>query len=157
MAVEIERKFLVKKATWNAIEKGKGNYYRQGYMAKETNQTIRVRVTEETGYLTIKGPTTGISRPEYEYKIPKQDAEEMLNIFCNNIVCKIRYKIEFANKLWEVDEFMNDNEGLIVAEIELRDENEKFDLPDWVEKEVTGEKRYNNSKLAVNPYKNWVA
>lgn len=155
MGVEIEKKFLVKKDVWDKI-KLLGKLYRQGYLLREEGKTIRIRLIEgDKGFITIKGRTTGFSRPEYEYPIPQKDAEELLDRFCDAIVSKKRSTIEVEGKLWEVDEFTEDNEGLIVAELELDDESETFSLPEWVDKEVTDDARYYNSQLSVNPYKNW--
>lgn len=155
MGVEIERKFLVKKDLWNKVKQG-GTLYRQGYMLREENKTIRVRlIVGDKGYITIKGKSEGFSRHEYEYAIPEKDAEELLGNFCDAVVSKKRYKINIEDKLWEVDEFLGDNEGLIMAELELKDEAEAFTLPEWIDTEVTGDKRYYNSELSVNPFKNW--
>src|SRR6478609_11073459 len=136
MGVETEKKFLVKKELWNKV-KQHGTLYRQGYMLREEDKTIRVRLIEgDKGYITIKGSVKGFSRPEYEYPIPEIDAEALLSNFCNAIVSKRRYKIKINGKLWEVDEFLEENEGLIVAEIELKDESETFNLPGWIDTEV---------------------
>jgi CYTH domain-containing protein len=155
MGVEIERKFLVKKEKWGLIVKEEKSFYRQGYIVSDPEKTIRVRLTDSTGYLTIKGLTVGAARPEFEYPIPKEEAQQLLDNFCESELSKIRYFITYDNKLWEVDEFLGSNEGLIVAEIELTGENESFSLPDWIDKEVTNDKKYSNSNLAINPYKNW--
>jgi CYTH domain-containing protein len=155
MGVEIERKFLVKKEKWSQVIKEEKSLFRQGYILSDPEKTIRVRLTDTAGYLTIKGLTIGASRPEYEYTIPKADAQELLDNFCDSEISKIRYFITHDNKLWEVDEFLGKNEGLIVAEIELTDEHEPFSLPDWVDIEVTHEKKYSNSNLAIKPYKSW--
>src|SRR4051794_10421488 len=155
MGVETEKKFLVKKDLWNKVKKG-GTLYRQGYMLREENKTIRIRLIEgDQGYITIKGKAKGFSRPEYEYPIPGKDAEELLQNFCDAVVSKRRYKINIEGKLWEVDEFLGDNEGLIVAELELDNETEQFNLPEWIATEVSGDQRYYNSELSVNPFKNW--
>lgn len=155
MGVEIEKKFLIKKDLWEKV-KADGTLYRQGYMLKDADKTIRIRTIEnDNGYITIKGKTKGFSRPEYEYSIPLQEAEELLEKFCEAIVEKKRYKVKVAGKLWEVDEFLGDNEGLLLAELELKNETETFDLPEWIDKEVTNDQRYYNSQLSVNPYKNW--
>jgi CYTH domain-containing protein len=155
MGVEIERKFLVKKEKWSQVIKEEKSLFRQGYIVSDPEKTIRVRLTDTAGYLTIKGLTIGASRPEYEYIIPKEDAQQLLDNFCESEIRKIRYFITHDNKLWEVDEFLGKNEGLIVAEIELTDEHEPFSLPDWIDIEVTHEKKYSNSNLAINPYKSW--
>lgn len=155
MGIEIERKFLVNKEKWRQVIKEEKSLFRQGYIISDREKTIRVRLTDKEGFLTIKGPAVGLSRPEYEYGIPKDDAQQLLDNFCGSEVSKIRYFVPHANKLWEVDEFLGHNEGLIVAEIELASEDESFALPDWVDKEVTDEKKYSNSNLAINPYRNW--
>ncbi|MBP6732337.1 MAG: CYTH domain-containing protein [Chitinophagales bacterium] len=156
MPLEIERKFLVDKAKWLALDKPKPAFFRQGYLLTDPLKTIRVRQTDDAGFITIKGLSVGATREEFEYKIPKAEAGELLDKFAVAGLTKHRYKIEFKNKLWEVDEFLGDNQGLIVAEIELVSETEKFELPDWITREVTAEQKYYNSNLSVNPFKNWV-
>ena len=155
MGIEIERKFLVHKDKWDSLTKPKKDFYRQGYLFSDSNKTIRVRQTNDKGYITIKGSVIGLSRPEFEYEIPKADAEELLNQFSVSELIKVRYKILFKNKIWEVDEFLGDNLGLIVAEIELKHENEQFEMPDWIANEVTGIKKYYNSILAIFPFSKW--
>jgi adenylate cyclase len=155
MGQEIERKFLVNHNKWKQIIKPKGQLYRQGYLLTDPNKTIRVRYTEEKGYLTIKGRSLGITRPEFEYEIPLDEAKELLDKFAASELSKIRYLIEFENKKWEVDEFLGENKGLIVAEIELESETEVFHNPDWIATEVTGEDKYYNSNLTIQPFKNW--
>ena len=155
MAQEIERKYLVDRKKWQALTKPAGQLYRQGYLLTDPQKTIRVRLTEASGFLTIKGATKGATRPEYEYEIPVKDAKELLDNFSDAELTKTRYKVTYKNKLWEVDEFLDDNEGLIVAEIELKSEGELFDVPDWIGKEVTGEEKYYNANLVLNPYQNW--
>jgi CYTH domain-containing protein len=155
MGLEIERKFLVNNEKWNSIEKPKKNLFRQGYILTDPNKTIRVRLTDLKGYLTIKGLTVGATRPEFEYEIPPEEAEQLLNNFSISDLKKIRYEIIFKDKLWEVDEFLGDNLGLIVAEIELKSESEFFELPDWIDREVSGEEKYYNSNLSINPFVKW--
>jgi adenylate cyclase len=155
MGIEIERKFLVKKEKWAQVIKEEKSLFRQGYIVSDPAKTIRVRLADSTGYLTIKGLSVGASRSEYEYAIPKEDAQQLLDNFCESELSKIRHFITHDGKLWEVDVFLGNNEGLIVAEIELADENDPFSLPDWIDIEVTSEKKYSNSNLAINPYKNW--
>jgi len=155
MGIEIERKFLVNKEKWGQVIKHESSSYRQGYIVTDPEKTIRVRLTDKSGYITIKGCTVGAARPEFEYSIPKEDAVQLLDNFCSSELSKVRYFITYDNKLWEVDEFAGQNEGLIVAEIELSSEEEAFSLPPWVAQEVTGDKRYSNSNLSVNPYRNW--
>lgn len=155
MAIEIERKFLVNKERWNKQNKGNGIFYRQGYILTDPAKTIRVRVGAGKGFLTIKGASVGAARPEYEYEIPVSDALEIMDKFCDADVSKTRYKINYRGKIWEVDEFSGNNEGLILAEIELEDESETFDLPDWIGEEVTEQEQYYNSNLSVKPFKSW--
>jgi CYTH domain-containing protein len=155
MGIEIERKFLVNKEKWDQVTKEKKSLYRQGYIVSDPEKTIRVRLTDAAAFLTIKGLSVGASRPEFEYSIPVEEAQQLLDGFCDSVVSKIRYFIHHDNKLWEVDEFLGDNEGLIIAEIELESEDESFSLPDWVGKEVTSEKKYSNSNLARRPYREW--
>lgn len=155
MGKEIERKYLVDFKKWQKIEKRPGHYYRQGYLLTDPQKTIRVRLTDKKGYLTIKGISVGATRLEYEYEIPITEAKELLDNFSISELSKIRYNIEFKSKIWEVDEFLGDNVGLFIAEIELISEDEIIELPEWVLNEVTGEEKYYNSNLTINPFKNW--
>jgi adenylate cyclase len=155
MGLEIERKFLVDHEKWRQVVKPAGTHYRQGYLLNDDRRTIRVRVTDEQGFITLKGATTGITRKEYEYKIPVEDGNELLDGFARSEIEKIRYRIDFAGKLWEVDEFLGDNEGLIMAEIELENETEEFEKPGWVTMEVSDDERYYNSYLSTHPFKKW--
>ncbi len=154
MATEIERKFLVKSSEWKQL--GAKKFYRQGYLVISENLTIRIRTIEDQGILTIKGKRENFSRPEFEYQIPFEDASEMMRSMCEKpIIEKYRTKIKINNFVWEVDEFIGDNQGLIIAEIELKDENEMISLPDWIGEEVTFNPRYTNSYLVNHPFKNW--
>jgi adenylate cyclase len=155
MGIEIERKFLVHMELWNAVAKPVGRMFRQGYLVKNPRKTIRVRLTDSTAYLTIKGPTVGTTRQEFEYEIPRNEAEQLLEQFAISELQKIRYNIMYKEKLWEVDVFLGDNLGLIIAEIELNSESEPFNLPPWIDREVTGEKKYYNSNLAKRPFLRW--
>jgi adenylate cyclase len=155
MGVEIERKFLVDFEKWGQIDKPEGTHYRQGYLLSNEKETIRVRISDKEGFLNLKSKISQLSRKEYEYKISLQDGIEILDTFTKYGTEKTRYKIPVAGKTWEVDVFAGDNEGLIVAEIELESEDEKFGKPDWATKEVTDDGRYTNSSLSINPYKNW--
>jgi adenylate cyclase len=157
MGVEIERKFLVDHEKWERLIKPAGTHYRQGYLLDDARRTLRVRSAGEQGFITIKGTTTGITRKEFEYKIPVNEAIELITNFAETEVEKTRYRITVAGKLWEVDEFWGDNSGLIMAEIELTNENEEFEKPVWVTSEVSSDDRYYNSNLSKNPYKNWKA
>jgi CYTH domain-containing protein len=155
MGVEIERKFLVDHEKWGRLEKPDYIHYRQGYLLSNGKETIRVRISDKEGFLNLKSKISQMSRKEYEYKIPLQDGIEILKAFTDRGTEKVRYKIFFAGKIWEVDVFMGDNKGLIVAEIELESEDEKFEKPDWVTKEVTDDGKYTNSNLSIHPYNNW--
>lgn len=152
MKQEIERKFLVNGDSWRAIA-GAGLSCRQGYISTESSSaTVRVRVLGKQGFLTIKGPTKGISRPEIEYEIPADEAEYMLEHFCDGgSVSKIRYILICAGSRWELDEFFGANEGLVMAEIELVSEEQPFESPDWLGKEVSFDQRYTNAALARSP------
>ncbi|MCO5248233.1 MAG: CYTH domain-containing protein [Chitinophagales bacterium] len=156
MGKEIERKFLVHHEKWSLTEKPQGENYRQGYLQMDMEKAIRVRQTPDKAFITIKGKSFGFTRSEYEYEIPYQDAEELLDQFAITELKKIRYKINVGDKIWEVDEFLGGNEGLIVAEIELKSEDEDFIRPEWIGKEVTMDDRYLNMNLAMNPYSTWL-
>lgn len=155
MPTEIERKFLLKKEEWQELEKPHGELIKQGYLVTDPKKTIRVRQTSNKGFLTIKGISVGATRAEYEYEIPFEETKELLDQFAVSELSKIRYKIIFENHLWEIDEFLGENQGLIVAEIELKSEDENFCIPDWIDVEVTEKEKYYNSNLTQNPYKNW--
>ncbi|MBO5799404.1 MAG: CYTH domain-containing protein [Paludibacteraceae bacterium] len=153
MATEIERKFLLKDDSWK-MESDGGVHYAQGYL-NETGNTVRVRVAGDKGFLTVKSKSKGISRLEFEYEIPKEDALQMMELSQTPIVEKFRHKIRRGKHCWEIDEFMGENEGLVIAEIELESEDEPFERPEWLGEEVSGIKRFYNSHLAKKPYKYW--
>ncbi|HEY8402598.1 MAG TPA: CYTH domain-containing protein [Cytophagaceae bacterium] len=154
MAIEIERKFLVLNDTYKS--KGEKSYYKQGYLVSDETKTVRVRIADEKAYLTIKSKPVGTARAEYDYEIPVSDAQYMLDHLCEKpLVEKYRYKLQVQDLVWEVDEFLGDNEGLVVAEVELSREDQAIELPEWVGREVTGEVRYYNSQLIKKPYKSW--
>lgn len=157
MAKEIERKFLVNPAIAAVLKKKhKGKAIKQGYIATADNTAVRVRVSENQAYLTVKGENTGISRVEFEYEIPLRDAEYMLTELCTDgVVKKTRYPVKYGGHLWEIDVFHGNNNGLVVAEIELQSEDEFFPKPDWIKKEVSNDSRYYNSNLLKHPYKAW--
>lgn len=155
MGKEIERKFLVDKGKWEILDKPQGEALRQGYLLLNPEKTIRVRLSSQAAFLTIKGITTGATRMEYEYEIPQTEASELLNNFSVSSLSKIRYKIKNGDKTWEVDVFEGENAGLIIAEIELNHEHEKFPIPEWVGQEVTNEAKYYNSNLTTLPYNKW--
>lgn len=153
MALEIERKFLVKEGAWR---NEKGTKYRQGYLNSAKERTVRVRIIDGKGYLTIKGISRGAVREEYEYDIPKAEAEAMLNNLCEKpLIEKLRYKIKFQGLVWEVDEFFGENQGLIIAEVELESEDQTVNIPEWVGEEVTGDPKYFNANLIHHPYSRW--
>ncbi|MBW4576397.1 MAG: CYTH domain-containing protein [Aphanothece sp. CMT-3BRIN-NPC111] len=154
MAIEIERKFLVKGDRWRSL--ATGILYRQGYIATQKGTTVRIRLVGEQGYITIKGKSVGISRAEYEYPIPAEDAQEMLDNLCEHpLIEKTRYKIKLAGLIWEIDEFAGENQGLIIAEVEITDENQNVELPEWIEREVSDDPRYFNVNLAKHPFQQW--
>ncbi|HNY01008.1 MAG TPA: CYTH domain-containing protein [Bacteroidales bacterium] len=153
--LEIERKFLVNKELWQATRRSAGELYTQAYLHREAGLTIRVRVVGTTGYLTIKGPQEGCSRPEFEYAVPAEDAEEIIRLFGGSCIRKIRTRIPAGSHTWEVDEFLEENSGLVVAEIELTHPDEAFERPAWLGEEVTHDWRYSNSELSVRPYQRW--
>jgi adenylate cyclase len=154
MANEIERKFLVRGDAWR--EQGTPERFRQGYLRTAGPATVRVRIAGDRGFLTIKGPTSGMTRSEYEYPIPLADAEALLDTLCARPqIEKLRTRIPSGAHTWEVDEFLGDNAGLVVAEIELRSEDEAFDRPAWLGEEVTADPRYRNAALAQRPYRRW--
>jgi adenylate cyclase len=154
MGKEIERKFLVKGDSWRSLAEGVP--YRQGYLNTEKLRTVRVRTVGSEGFLTIKGITVGATRLEYEYKIPAGDANEILTGLCEKpLIEKNRYTIPQGEFNWEIDEFFGDNEGLIVAEIELKEEKQAFERPEWIGEEVTGDPRYFNSNLTAHPFTKW--
>lgn len=155
MGKEIERKFLVNGDGWRGL--AKGLFYRQGYLSSVKNRIVRVRaIGDDRAWLTVKGPATGIARDEFEYEIPRADADYMLDALAEKpLIEKMRYKIPCGGFVWEIDEFAGDNTGLVLAEIELRSEDQNFPRPAWLGREVSGDPRYFNSSLIKNPYKNW--
>ena len=153
MASEIERKFLVTGQDWRS---GDATGYRQGYLSLDKERSVRVRVTAEAAQLTVKGVTEGATRKEFEYEIPLDDAREMLATLClRPLIEKRRYRIRYGGLVWEVDEFYGDNAGLVVAEVELEHEDQRFDRPAWLGQEVTGDPRYYNANLVQHPYSTW--
>lgn len=157
MKKEIERKFLVKGA-FKSLAKASVHIC-QGYLNSAPERTVRVRVKDGEGYITVKGAgdSSGVSRFEWEQRISPDDAIELLRLCEPGIIDKTRYLVEYGCHVFEVDEFHGDNDGLVVAEIELSDENEAFGRPEWLGREVTGDSRYYNSMLMKHPYKDWRA
>ncbi|MBD2387051.1 CYTH domain-containing protein [Cylindrospermum sp. FACHB-282] len=154
MAKEIERKFLVKDDSWRNLAEGK--VYCQGYIPTQKGATVRVRIVGNQAYLTIKGPSVKYSRSEFEYPIPIADAEEMLDTLCSRpLIEKIRYRVEYGGLIWEIDEFDGVNKGLIIAEVELSDEQQQIELPIWIGEEVSDDPKYFNSNLVKHPFSQW--
>jgi CYTH domain-containing protein len=154
MAQEIERKFLVQGDAWR--EGAQHVLIRQGYLNADGARTVRVRTKGDHAYVTIKGPQVAYTRAEYEYEIPFADADEILDHLCMRpLIEKRRHLVHHAGMVWEVDEFLNENAGLIVAEIEMQDASQHIELPAWVEQEVTGDFRYTNSNLVKRPFTTW--
>ena len=154
MGVEIERKFLVVGDGWR--EGAVGTSYRQGYIRTQGQATVRVRVAGQTGYLTLKGPTEGLSRLEFEYEIPVTDADQLLKSLCDRpLIEKTRYRIDHQGLLWEIDEFKGDNQGLILAEVELETPDQVINPPPWIGQDVSHDSRYFNAYLAQSPFSSW--
>ncbi|HKK04152.1 MAG TPA: CYTH domain-containing protein [Gammaproteobacteria bacterium] len=156
MATEIERKFLVSSAEWKGD--AVGHRLQQGYLSLDKARTIRVRVAEERAWINIKGLTRGITRSEFEYPVPLEDARRMLDELCiRPVIDKTRYLIPCGRHRWEVDEFHGRNAGLVIAEIELAREDEDFERPHWLGEEVSGDPRYFNASLVTRPFLDWAA
>jgi adenylate cyclase len=154
MGTEIERKFLVRGDAWRSL--AKGTRYRQGYLNSAQERTVRLRTAEDRAFLTIKGISAGATRAEYEYPIPLEDGNAMLDTLVEKpIIEKTRYKIQREGLTWEVDEFYGENQGLIVAEVELASEDQAIVKPEWVGIEVTGDPRFYNANLIRHPYTRW--
>ena len=154
MPVEIERKFLVNTIPSQQIHRSKK--VKQGYMVNDQHQVVRVRSMDNDHFLTIKSNSKGLSRLEFEYQIPKEDAVDMFEHLCGpGIIEKTRHYIKTPNHTWEIDEFHGRNQGLVVAEIELESEYEQFDIPEWIGEEVSDDPRYYNMNLMANPYDVW--
>ena len=153
MAKEIERKFLIDAEKW--AKQGNPVEMCQGYLAINGDKIIRVRIAGNNAFITIKGNLQGISRDEFEYEIPVDDARQLMNLCEGNPVEKTRYNYLFAGKMWEIDLFHGANNGLIVAEIELNSEDEPFEKPSWIGEEVSTESKYYNFNLSQNPFTNW--
>lgn len=153
---EIERKFLVLSEAFKK-EAQTTTRITQGYLSTDPERTVRVRLKGKTGYLTIKGKSnaSGTTRVEVEEEITFAKAETLLSLCLPGVIDKTRYEVSLGNHLWEIDEFYGDNQDLIVAEIELSDEDESFEKPNWLGAEVTGDKKYYNSQLSTHPYQQW--
>jgi adenylate cyclase len=155
MGLEIERRFLVKNDGWRK-RAGRGARIRQGYIAIGDAASVRVRIKGKSkATLTIKSRTAELRRSEFEYAIPYKDAAALLSLCVSSIIEKVRYRVRLRHLTWEVDVFEGQNEGLIIAEIELRHEKEPLQLPEWLGQEITSQGRYSNTSLAVSPYSSW--
>ncbi|RLK50292.1 adenylate cyclase [Alkalispirillum mobile] len=155
MPAEIERKFLVRDDSWRQ-QAGPGNPYRQGYFGGTRRASIRVRISGDEGRLNIKSMTLGVERQEYEYPVPVDEAREMLDTLCERpFVEKVRYEVPVGDHVWEVDVFEGDNAGLVVAEVELNDPDEGFEMPAWAGEEVSHDPKYYNINLVKHPYRAW--
>jgi adenylate cyclase len=152
MATEIERKFLVQGTQWRS---GSRVHFTQGYLNRDKERTVRVRIAGGKAFLTIKGVTQGATRAEFEYEIPVADAEQLIQLSDGPIIRKDRYVVVHDGARWEVDEFFGDNAGLVLAEIELSSEDQSFSRPPWLGEEVTRDSRYYNSSLASYPFRMW--
>ena len=154
--IEIERKFLVKS---NDFKKEAASSKRivQGYLSTSPERSVRVRIKGDAGFITVKGISnaSGMSRFEWEKEIPVTEAEQLLNICEEGVISKTRYNVNVGDYIFEVDEFYDANEGLILAEVELKSETDEFEKPDWLADEVTGDTKYYNSQLSINPFKKW--
>lgn len=155
MAVEIERKFLVKTNNQSWKKHASISSIRQAYLSDDTKRSVRIRIADQTAYLTIKGPSAGMTRQEFEYNIPLDDAEQLLKMCIHTIIVKTRYTIDIDGLIWEIDEFHHDNKGLIIAEVELDHIEQDVPLPDWIQTEVTDDSRYYNLALCQHPFTLW--
>ena len=154
MAQEIERKFLLRTEDWRGLAPGRACV--QGYLAGNEACSVRVRIVEDTAALTVKGATIGAARHEFEYAIPLEDARQMLATLAGKpLIEKTRHTVEYKSFYWEIDEFHGNNQGLVVAEIELEHEDQVFEKPPWIGEEVTGDPRYYNANLVRVPYSAW--
>jgi adenylate cyclase len=154
MAIEIERKYLVAGDGWRSGNPS-GIRMAQGYLSRETGRTVRVRVAGDKAWLTIKGAADGISRAEFEYEIPAEEGSQLLSLCESSVIDKTRFLVANASHVWEVDVFHGENEGLVVAEVELADESEQPELPSWLGPEVSEDRRYANSSLSKTPFSKW--
>jgi len=155
MAKEIERKFTIINDSWKQAATGSSRF-RQGYMGTDEKASVRIRLEDNKANINIKSATLGIQRQEYEYDIPVTDANEMLDTLCHKpLIEKTRHYVQHEGKTWEIDVFQGDNQGLVIAEIELDAEDESFALPDWAGEDVSHDTRYYNVCLVNHPYKDW--
>jgi len=154
MGLEIERKFLIKSDDWKPLVINSFSI-KQGYLNLAPKRTVRVRIQEKNAFITIKGKTKGITRVEFEYTIPFQEAKQLILLSEGSLIEKIRHKVKYEGNVWEIDVFSGTNEGLIIAEIELQSETQSIEIPSWLGKEVSNDSRYYNANLVKNPYSSW--
>jgi adenylate cyclase len=154
MALEIERKYLVDVTRWTP--RGTGTLYRQGYLSSHKDRVVRVRLQGDVAKLTIKGPTTGVTRTELEYDLPRADVDDLLALCEQPIIEKTRYVERYEGLAWEIDVFHGANQGLVIAEVELTSEDQQVVAPAWATREVSADPRYYNSNLISHPYSMWV-
>jgi adenylate cyclase len=154
--MEIERKYLVNKVLWQELRNPvNASFIQQAYLSTDPKCTVRIRIIDSKAKITIKGEQKGISREEFEYAVPLNDGLEIIRLAATPVILKRRYVIDFKGYKWEVDEFYGDNEGLILAEVELKVDTEEPGLPEWIGEEVTFDPRYFNLQLAINPINHW--
>ncbi len=155
MGIEIEKKFLLRNDAWRK-DADAGTAFRQGYLTGSDKASVRVRIEGDNANINIKSATLGITRQEFEYSIPLDDAQSLLDNLCEKpLIEKTRYHLRYVDHVWEIDVFEGENAGLVVAEIELADENEAFARPDWLAEEVSGDPRYYNVSLVKHPFCDW--
>ncbi len=155
MGTEIERRFLVSGPEWRPLVVS-SHPCEQGYVAGGGKASVRVRLMDRQGYLTLKGSRSGISRPEFEYPIPAGEARELLELFCGEArIRKVRHRLVHRGRRWEIDEFEGRNQGLVLAEVELESPGQSVELPEWIGREVSHEARYYNARLCSRPWKDW--
>ena len=154
--MEIERKYLVNKILWQEMRNPvNACFIQQAYISMDPKCSVRIRIIDDKARITIKGETQGIAREEFEYSVPLKDGLEIMRMAGTPVIMKRRYVISYQGYKWEIDEFYGDNDGLLMAEVELKAETEQPEWPEWIDKEVTGDPRYFNLQLAINPINNW--
>lgn len=154
--MEIERKYLVNKILWqNLRDPVSACFIQQAYLSVDPKCSVRIRIKDSKALITIKGETMGMSREEFEYTVPLNDGLEIMRMAGTPVITKHRYQMQQDGFTWEIDEFYGDNEGLIIAEVELENENQDPEWPEWIDREVTGDPRYFNIQLAINPINHW--
>jgi len=154
MKVEIERKFLVKNQDWKKLIVEKHSI-QQGYLNTDKSCNVRVRIMNNLAFITIKGKRVNTARTEFEYEIPLNDAESILKLSKTSIIKKTRFTVNHQGQIWEIDQFEGDNQGLVIAEIELKLKDEAISLPNWIGTEISNDERFYNLSLSSNPFKNW--